>query len=89
MQIRDLEQWPPSVWAPSGSKLMPDISTATITSVQIKGKSLILSVDDRGERYSGYFGVDADKLKRVARTLKGAIGKTVQDAGMIEVLNMG
>jgi hypothetical protein len=88
MQIRDLEQWPPSESATSGPKLKPDDSTAIITGVRAEGKHVKLSIDDQGQGHSITIGSFNDALaKRVARTLKDAIGKTIQDAGMLDILD--
>ena len=87
MQIRDLEQWPPSVWATTGStRLIPDLATATIKSVRDEGECVFLSFADGGKVYGTAF-VFSDKhsARQVAFTLKNAIGKTVKDAGVLEV----
>jgi len=84
MQIRDLIPWPPVFFG--WSTRTADYLTATIKHVRAEGKRVRLSVDDQGREYNTTMGLDDDALaKRVARTLKDAIGKTVQDASVLEV----
>lgn len=87
MQIRDLEQWPPSVWATTGStRLIPDLATATIKSVRAEEECVFLRFEDRGKVYGTVLVLSDDHLaRRVAFTLKNAIGITIQDAGGLEV----
>lgn len=91
MQIRDLEQWPPSVWATTGTTtLTPDLPTAIIKDVQLKGEYVALSLDDLGQEYKSSIGPFKQHFASwVFLTLKGAIGKTVQDAGTLAVLDPG
>jgi len=87
MQLRDLEQWPPSVWATTGTtRLIPDLATATIKSVHAEGECVFLRFEDGGKVY-GTALVFSDKhlARRVAFTLKKTIGKTIQDAGELTV----
>jgi hypothetical protein len=89
MQIRDLEQWPPSVWVTSGfTKLTPDLATAIIKDVQLGEKSVALSLNDQGQEYNITIGpFDQHCAMWVVFRLWNAIGKTVQDAGELEILD--
>jgi hypothetical protein len=90
MQICDLEQWPPSGWVTTGSsRLIPDSATSTLTAIRVKGKSLTLSIEDRGKHYSTAFELSDDDLaKRVARTIKGCgIGKVLPEIGKLKVVD--
>ena len=84
MQIRDLIPWPPvfTGWGTRTSNYL----TATIKHVQAEGNQVRLSVDDQGREYNTTIRLDDIALaRRVALTLKNAIGNTVQDAGILEV----
>lgn len=87
MQIRDLEQWPISVWATTGTaKLIPDLPTTTIKNVRAGEECVFLRCEDRGKGYGTVLVLRDDHLaRRVALTLKNAIGTTVQDAGELVV----
>ncbi len=80
MQIRDLEQWPPSVWVTTGpANPSPNLATATIKEIHAMGKSLVLSFIDQAQEYKATITL-LDRLlaRRVKYTLiRGAIGKTV------------
>ena len=84
MKIRDLEQWPPSVWS---SAKLPNYSTAILTGVRREGKHLKLSVEDQGQEINTAIGPFEDDhlARRVALTLKDAVAKTIQDAGELVV----
>lgn len=86
MQIRDLIPWPPVFFG--WSTRTADYLTSTIKHVCAEGKRVKLSVEDQGREYNTTIGLDDDALaKRVARTVKDAIGKTIQDAGTLKVLD--
>ncbi|MDD1779153.1 MAG: hypothetical protein LUQ65_13380 [Candidatus Helarchaeota archaeon] len=87
MKIRDLEQWPPSVWATTGStRLIPNLASAIIKSVRTNGEAVSLRVDDQNKEYVTALVFIYDHSARgVALTLKDAIGKTIQDAGELVV----
>ncbi len=89
MQIRDLEQWPPSIWVTTGStRLIPDLATATIKSVHGEGECVFLSLEDGGKVYGPTLVFnDNHSPRQVAFTLKNAIGKTIKDAGALEILD--
>ena len=87
MQICDLEQWPPSVWATTGStRLLPDLATAIIKSVHADGECVFLRFADGGKVYGTALVFGEKHLARCVNfTLKKAIGKTIQDAGQLVV----
>jgi hypothetical protein len=87
MQIRDLEQWPPSVWVTTGTTgLIPDLATAIIKSVRAEEECVFLRFEDRGKVYGTALVLsDGHLARRVAFTLKDAIDKTVQGAGELMV----
>ncbi len=87
MQIRDLEQWPPSVWATTGStRLIPDLATAIIKSVRSSGEAVSIRVADQGKEYvTALVFIDDHLERRVNFTLKNAIGKTIPEAGQLVV----
>ena len=87
MQIRELEQWPPSVWVTTGTtRLIPDLATATIKSVHAEEECVFFRFEDRDKVYGTVLVLSDDHLaRRVRFTLQGAIGKTVQDAGELVV----
>jgi hypothetical protein len=91
MQIRELfGQWPQFwVWGAAGSTwlLVTKLPTATIKGALLKGDRVALFVDNQGQEFNTTIGPFDDQhlAKRVSATLKGAIGKTVQDAGNLEV----
>jgi hypothetical protein len=87
MQIRDLEQWPPSVWVTTGStRLMPNLSTATIKNSRADGKFVRLRVEDQGQEYpTTLVFSDGHLARQVNYTLKKAIRKTIQDSAQLVV----
>ncbi len=91
MKMRDLEQWPPSVWVPMGaSKLTPDLTTATIKNVQTKDKSLALTLADEGQEYKATIRFLDRSLTRLVKLtlMRGAMGKTVWLANELEIKDM-
>ena len=82
MHIRDLKQWPPSVGVTS------DLSTAIIKDVQLGVESVALSFNDQGQDYNTTIGpFDQHFARWVVFRLWNAIGKTVQDAGELEIMD--
>ena len=77
MQIRDLEQWPPSVWVTTGStRLTPDSSTATIKNSRADGKFVWLRVEDQGQEYATTLVLSDEHLaRRVNFTFKMPLEK--------------
>ena len=87
MQIRDLGHWPPSVWVTTGiTRLIPDLATARIKSVRVDEECVFLRFEG-GDKIYGTALVLNDKhsARCVNSTLQKAIGKTVKDAGDLEV----
>ncbi len=88
MKIRELEQWPPSVWVTTGvSKLTPNLATATIKNVHTTDKSLVLILMDEGQEYKGTIGLLDRALARLVKLtlLREAIGKTLWFANELEI----
>ena len=80
-KLRDLVDLTPGQWVTSHSKVIPDLSQATIEDASSSGKAVRIEIRDGGAVYHKWVPVrDASERTRIADALRKAKGTVVDVA---------